>query len=61
MSFGLDEQRLVVISGKANVEVDLKLSTRCNEVFAHEVRCPITYTPVYEKSEEEAHRKSTIW
>ena len=50
MSFGLDEQRLVVISGKANVEVDLECQ-RCNEVFAHECDVQFTYTPVYsEKS-----------
>ncbi|PME14793.1 ribosomal protein L32p [Vibrio cyclitrophicus] len=54
MSFGLDEQRLVVISGKANVEVDLECQ-RCNEVFAHECDVQFTYTPVYsEKSDEEA-------
>ena len=54
MSFGLDEQRLVVISGKANVEVDLECQ-RCNEVFAHECDVQFTYTPYYnEKSEEEA-------
>ena len=54
LSFGLDEQRLVVISGKANVEVDLECQ-RCNEVFAHECEVQFTYTPYYsEKSEEDA-------
>ncbi|NOH95372.1 23S rRNA accumulation protein YceD [Vibrio sp. 99-70-13A1] len=54
MSFGLDEQRLVVISGKANVEVDLECQ-RCNEVFAHQCDVHFTCTPVYsEKSEEDA-------
>ncbi|WGW01319.1 23S rRNA accumulation protein YceD [Vibrio sp. YMD68] len=53
MSFGLDEQRLVVISGKANVEVDLECQ-RCNEVFTHQCDVQFTYTPCNEKSEEEA-------
>lgn len=54
LSFGLDEQRLVVISGKANVEVELECQ-RCNEVFTHECEVSFTYTPCYsEKSEEEA-------
>ncbi|MEZ8193741.1 MULTISPECIES: 23S rRNA accumulation protein YceD [Vibrio] len=54
LSFGLDEQRLVVISGKANVEVDLECQ-RCNEIFAHECEVQFTCTPYYsEKSEEEA-------
>ncbi|GAB2656956.1 23S rRNA accumulation protein YceD [Vibrio panuliri] len=54
LSFGLDEQRLVVISGKANIEVDLECQ-RCNEVFAHECEVQFTYTPYYnEKSEEDA-------
>ncbi|RJX72030.1 23S rRNA accumulation protein YceD [Vibrio sinensis] len=53
LSFGLDEQRLVVISGKANVEVDLECQ-RCNQVFAHECEVQFTYTPYSEKSEAEA-------
>ncbi|MDG3087620.1 23S rRNA accumulation protein YceD [Vibrio hannami] len=54
LSFELDEQRLVVISGKANVEVDLECQ-RCNEVFAHECEVQFTYTPYYsEKSEQDA-------
>ncbi|PMH46808.1 ribosomal protein L32p [Vibrio sp. 10N.286.49.B3] len=54
LSFGLDEQRLVVISGKANVEVDLECQ-RCNEVYTHLCEVDFTCTPVYsEKSEEEA-------
>jgi uncharacterized protein len=54
LSFGHDEQRLVVISGKANVEIDLECQ-RCNEVFAHECEVQFTYTPYYsEKSEEDA-------
>ncbi|MEH0665691.1 23S rRNA accumulation protein YceD [Vibrio scophthalmi] len=54
LSFELDEQRLVVISGKANIEVDLECQ-RCNEVFAHECEVEFTYTPYYsEKSEEDA-------
>jgi uncharacterized protein len=54
LSFELDEQRLVVISGKANVEVDLECQ-RCNEVFTHECEVQFTYTPYYsEKSEEDA-------
>ncbi|MCL9774302.1 23S rRNA accumulation protein YceD [Vibrio methylphosphonaticus] len=54
LSFGHDEQRLVVISGKANIEVDLECQ-RCNESFAHECEVQFTYTPYFsEKSEEEA-------
>ncbi len=54
LSFGLDEQRLVVISGKANIEVGLECQ-RCNEVFAHECEVQFAYTPYYsEKSEEDA-------
>jgi uncharacterized protein len=50
----MDEQRLVVISGKANVEVDLECQ-RCNKVFTHECEVQFTYTPYYsEKSEEDA-------
>ncbi|UGA55777.1 23S rRNA accumulation protein YceD [Vibrio sp. VB16] len=51
LSFEMDEQRLTVISGKANVEVDLECQ-RCNEIFAHECEVQFTYTPVRsEKSE----------
>ena len=54
LSFGLDEQRLDVISGKANIQVDLECK-RCNEVFAHECEVEFTYTPYYSaKSEEDA-------
>lgn len=54
LSFDLDEQRLVVISGKANIEVDLECQ-RCNEVFAHECDVQFTYTPYRgERTEEEA-------
>ena len=54
LSFELDEQRLVVISGKANVEIDLECQ-RCNEIFAHLCEVEFTTTPVYsEKSEQDA-------
>lgn len=54
LSFGLDEQRLVVISGKANITVDLECQ-RCNEVFTHECEVEFTYTPYKgQKSEEDA-------
>ena len=54
LSFGLDEQRLVVISGKANVEVDLECQ-RCNENFTHVCEVQFVYTPNKgEKTEEEA-------
>ena len=54
LSFEIDEQRLSVISGKANVEVDLECQ-RCNEIFAHECEVQFTYTPVRsEKSEVDA-------
>ncbi len=54
LSFGMDEQQLVVISGKANIQVDLECQ-RCNEIFAHECEVEFTYTPYYsEKSEQDA-------
>ncbi|WGY47459.1 23S rRNA accumulation protein YceD [Vibrio sp. ABG19] len=54
LSFGLDEQRLVVISGKANIEVDLECQ-RCNEVFTHQCEVEFTYTPYKgQQSEEDA-------
>ncbi|MGC9421651.1 23S rRNA accumulation protein YceD [Vibrio sp.] len=54
LSFGMDEQQLVVISGKANISVDLECQ-RCNELFAHECEVKFTYTPYYsEKSEQDA-------
>ncbi|GLQ71765.1 23S rRNA accumulation protein YceD [Vibrio penaeicida] len=54
LSFGHDEQRLVVISGKADVEIDLECQ-RCNEVFTQACEVQFTYTPFYsEKSEEDA-------
>jgi uncharacterized protein len=54
LSFEMDEQRLTVISGKANVEVDLECQ-RCNEVFVHEYEVQFTYTPVRsDKSEVDA-------
>ncbi|MGO1296004.1 MAG: 23S rRNA accumulation protein YceD [Vibrio sp.] len=54
LSFGLDEQRLVVISGKANIDVDLECQ-RCNQVFAYECDVEFTYTPYFSaKSEDDA-------
>lgn len=54
LSFEIDEQQLVVISGKANIEVDLECQ-RCNEVFAHECEVEFAYTPYLgRKSEEDA-------
>lgn len=54
LSFEIDEQQLVVISGKANIEVDLECQ-RCNEVFAHKCEVEFTYTPYLgRKSEEDA-------
>ncbi|EIO5087302.1 23S rRNA accumulation protein YceD [Vibrio cholerae] len=54
LSFEIDEQQLVVISGKANIEVDLECQ-RCNEVFAHACEVEFTYTPYLgRKSEEDA-------
>ncbi|KJR29012.1 hypothetical protein BOO91_13480 [Vibrio navarrensis] len=54
LSFEIDEQRLVVISGKANIEVDLECQ-RCNESFTHYCEVGFTYTPYYsEKSEQDA-------
>ncbi|EOA6543399.1 TPA: 23S rRNA accumulation protein YceD [Vibrio vulnificus] len=54
LSFEIDEQRLVVISGKANIEVGLECQ-RCNETFTHPCEVEFTYTPYYsEKSEQDA-------
>lgn len=54
LSFGIDEQQLVVISGKANIEVDLECQ-RCNEEFSHTCDVEFTYTPYLgQKSEDEA-------
>jgi len=54
LSFEIDEQRLAVISGKANTEVDL-VCQRCNEAFSHTCEVTFTYTPYLgERSEEEA-------
>ncbi|CAM3652869.1 hypothetical protein VA7868_04159 [Vibrio aerogenes CECT 7868] len=51
LSFGFDEQKLVVISGKANITVDLQCQ-RCNEKFEHSCRVEFLYTPYLgEKSE----------
>ncbi len=60
LSFGLDEQRLVVISGKANIEVDLECQ-RCNEVFAHECEVEFTYTRTSGQKVKKTHRTSMIW
>ncbi len=43
LSFEIDEQQLVVISGKANIEVNLECQ-RCTEVLAHECEVELTYT-----------------
>ncbi len=51
LSFEIDEQRLVVISGKANVEVGLECQ-RCNEVFTHQCDVQFTYTPVRSGKDE---------
>ncbi len=51
LSFEIDEQRLVVISGKANVEVDLECQ-RCNEIFTHQCEVRFTYTPVRSERSE---------
>ncbi|QMV14955.1 23S rRNA accumulation protein YceD [Vibrio spartinae] len=53
LSFGFDEQRLVVISGKASIEVDLQCQ-RCNEVFPHRCDVDFTYTPNLGKKSEDA-------
>ncbi|MGO2508242.1 MAG: 23S rRNA accumulation protein YceD [Vibrio hibernica] len=54
LNFELDEQRLTVISGKANVEVELECQ-RCNQNFAHLCEVEFTCTPYYnEKSEQDA-------
>lgn len=52
LSFGQDEQNLVVISGKANVEVDLECQ-RCNEVFSHLCEVEFVYTPSSRKVNED--------
>ncbi|MGB2079583.1 MAG: 23S rRNA accumulation protein YceD [Vibrio sp.] len=52
LSFGQDEQGLVVISGKANVEVDLECQ-RCNEIFSHLCEVEFVYTPMSRKVSED--------
>lgn len=52
LSFGMDEQRLVVISGKANIEVDVECQ-RCNEVFTYYCEVSFKYTPYREGREDE--------
>jgi uncharacterized protein len=52
LSFEIDKQRLVVISGKANIDVDLECQ-RCNEVFAHSCEINFTYTPDKGEDSEE--------
>ena len=51
MSFKVDEQRLNVISGKANVQVSLECQ-RCNENFDHHCDVSFLCTPFY--SDEKA-------
>ncbi|AAW86240.1 23S rRNA accumulation protein YceD [Aliivibrio fischeri] len=51
LSFKVDEQRLAVISGKADVDVLLECQ-RCNENFEHHLSVSFTYTPFL--SEEKA-------
>ncbi|OJI54761.1 23S rRNA accumulation protein YceD [Vibrio vulnificus] len=53
LSFEIDEQRLVVISGKANIEVGLECQ-RCNETFTHLCEVEFTYTPYYSEKSEQA-------
>jgi uncharacterized protein len=53
LSFGVDEQQLVVISGKASIDVDLQCQ-RCNEVFTHHCDVEFAYTPYFGKKSEEA-------
>lgn len=54
LSFDLDEQKLIVISGKANIEVDLECQ-RCNESFAYQCETQFVYTPYLgAKTDEEA-------
>jgi uncharacterized protein len=52
LSFGMDEQRLVVISGKANIEVDVECQ-RCNEVFTHYCEVSFKSSPYREGREDE--------
>ncbi len=52
LSFGMDEQRLVVISGKANIDVELECQ-RCNEVFAYYCEISFKCTPYREDREDE--------
>jgi len=54
LSFEFDEHRLIVISDKANIEVDLDCQ-RCNEDFVHECEVKFVLTPYKGvKSEENA-------
>ncbi len=50
LSFKVDEQRLAVISGKADVDVLLECQ-RCNENFEHHLSVSFTYTPFFKRRE----------
>lgn len=52
LSFKVDEQRLNVISGKANVTVSLECQ-RCNENYTQEFNISFTYTPFYNDEKAE--------
>ncbi|MCG7496989.1 23S rRNA accumulation protein YceD [Vibrio sp. Of7-15] len=52
LSFKVDEQRLIVISGKANVNVSLECQ-RCNENYTQEFNISFAYTPFYNDEKAE--------
>lgn len=53
LSFAIDNQRLAVISGHADVEVTLRCQ-RCNQPFAHQVHTTFSFSPVVSDEQAEA-------
>ncbi|WP_413734242.1 23S rRNA accumulation protein YceD [Sodalis sp. RH21] len=53
LSFNIDNQRLAVIDGSADVAVTL-LCQRCNQPFAHQVHTTFCFSPVVTDEQAEA-------
>ncbi|KAA9001196.1 23S rRNA accumulation protein YceD [Affinibrenneria salicis] len=53
LSFSIDNQRLAVIKGEADVSVTL-LCQRCNQPFAHQVHVSFCFSPVITDEQAEA-------
>ena len=53
MSFAVDNQRLAVLTGTADVQVTLRCQ-RCNQVFPHHVHVSYCFSPVSSDEQAEA-------